>query len=238
VAWRRWGAELLGTLLLVFVEAGANTVDGMTHGSIGHVARYLSDGLMVVALIYALEGVSGAHINPCVTLAFALRRDLGWRDAAGYWCAQLTGAALGAGLLLAFFGANVAYGVTQPGAGFSRLVAVAMETVLTFILIFVILSTVEEKAVVGKNGAIAIGFTVALCGLVASPVSGASMNPARSFGPALASGHWSDLWLYFAGPAAGAVLATVAAAVIHKDATQTVFGPALRRLIPDQRRKQ
>jgi len=215
VTWRRWGAELLGTLLLVFVEAGANTVDGMTHGSIGHVARYLGDGLMVTAMIYALEGVSGAHINPCVTLAFALRRELGWSQALGYWSAQFAGAALGAGLLLAFFGASVRYGVTQPGPGISVLVAVAMEAALTFILIFVILSTVEEKAVVGKNGAIAIGFTVALCGLATSPVSGASMNPARSFGPALAGGEWSNLWLYFAGPAFGAVVAVIASALIH-----------------------
>lgn len=205
VQWRKWAAELLGTLLLVFVEAGANTVDGMTHGQIGHVARYFADGLMVTALIFALQGVSGAHINPGVTLAFLLRGESTWLNAIAYWIAQFTGAAVAGLLLLALFGSNVRFGITQPGPGISWLVALVMETLLTFILIFVILSTVEEPATVGKNAAIAIGFTVALCGLFSSPVSGASMNSARSFGPALASGEWSGLWIYFAGPILGAV---------------------------------
>ncbi len=224
MALRRYSAEVIGTALLVFVEAGVGTVDAATRGGhMGVVARYLGNGLMVTAMIYSLSGISGAHINPAVTLAFLLRKNIMLRHAIGYWVSQFVGAAMAAEVLWWMFGAKLVHGTTRPEAGVSWQTAFAMETILTFILIFVVLSTSDEKAVVGKNAALAIGFTVVLCGLLGGPVCGASMNPARSFGPALVSGHWGYLWIYFTAPALGAAGAAVASLIhVTKDAKRRV----------------
>lgn len=152
---QRIGAELLGTALLTFVAAGADIVEFVTGGAIGHAARYVAPALVVTAMIWSLSGISGAHINPAVTLAFVARRSFPGRRIVPYLAAQFAGAAVAALALRAIFGAAVEHGITKP-AGFAPWQAFAIETILTFILVFTILATSEEKAVVGKNGALAV----------------------------------------------------------------------------------
>jgi aquaporin Z len=202
-------AEFAGTFFLVFVAAGADVVDAFYGGTIGHLARYLAPGFLVVAMIYSISSVSGAHINPAVTLAFVLRRVFPISTAVLFWIVQFAGALAAAAVLKLFFGQLVAHGASKPGPFISSVQAVSWEVLLTLLLVFVILSTAEEKAKVGKSAALAVGFTVALDGLFSSPVSGASMNPARSIGPQLVSGHVADMWIYIAGPCAGAALAVL-----------------------------
>lgn len=206
---RRLLAEFLGTFALTFVAAGGPTIATATGTNEGLPALVVAPGLMVMAAIYTLGPLSGAHINPAVSLAFALRHNFPWAWVPGYWIAQLAGA-YAAGLLLhILFGAALASGVTVPHP--APITALVLETLLTFFLVTVILATAANFRLVGHNAAIAVGATVALDGLFAAPVSGASMNPARSFGPALASGHLTNLWIYIAGPLAGAVLAVAVA---------------------------
>ncbi|GAC1304920.1 MAG: aquaporin [Vulcanimicrobiaceae bacterium] len=211
------GAECLGTFLLTFVGAGADVIDAVSSASIGHVGRYLAPGLVVTGMIYSLSAISGAHINPAVTIAFALRGTFPPGRVMPYIVAQCTGAVGAALLLRAFFGAAIAHGVTRSALGGAQSI-VAWEAALTLLLVFVILSTTEEKATVGKNAAIAVGFTVAACGLFSSPMTGASMNPARSFGPAVVAGDVRSLWAYAAGPVAGAALAVVLVRLLHGSA--------------------
>jgi aquaporin Z len=135
----------------------------------------------------------------------------------GYWAVQLAGGVAGAFLLLAFFGSALVGGVTHPGPGVTPLAAFGWEATITTLLVFVILCTAAEKAVVGKNAALAVGFTVALAGLFSSPLTGASMNPARSFGPQVATGTWTGAWIYFAGPLAGAVAGAFLCSLLHVD---------------------
>jgi aquaporin Z len=161
---------------------------------------------MVLALIYTIGETSGAHLNPAVTVAFAARGNFPWRRVPGYVLAQLAGAAAAAGLLRLLFGLGGGLGRTAPGPGIAAPTALAVEIVLTFGLVTVILGTASGARNVGHNAAIAIGGYVALAGLWASQVSGASMNPARSLGPALVSGDLGDAWIYIAGPLAGGVL--------------------------------
>ena len=202
-------AEFAGTFFLTFVAAGADICDAAFGGEIGHVARYLAPGLLVLAMIYAISGISGAHINPAVTLAFVLRRCFPFKRALAYWAVQFAGA-IGAALVLElFFGPLVARGANAPGPSIGAGQAMAWESMLTLILIFVILATADQKPVVGKNAALAVGFTVALDGLFASPVSGASMNPARSLGPQIVCAHLQYAWVYLAGPALGALAAVL-----------------------------
>ncbi len=208
-------AEAVGTFFLTFVAAGANVIDAVSGGTVGHVGRYLSPGLIVTAMIYSLSGVSGAHLNPAVTLAFVLRRTFPARKAIGYIAVQLAGATLAALTIASTFGTRIAHGVTHSTVAAAAGTIVVWEGLLTLLLVFVILSTAQEKALVGKNAAIAIGLTVAACGLFASPVTGASMNPARSFGPAAVAGEWSSLWPYIAGPLAGAVIAALLVQLVH-----------------------
>jgi MIP family channel proteins len=164
-----------------------------------------------MVMIYAIGHLSGAHINPAVTLAFTLTRHFAPRDALAYVGAQLAGAAAGAVLLLALWPDQpAALGATAPGPGISIGSALAYEVVLTAFLMFVIMAVATDTRAVGAAAAIAIGGTVGLDALFGGPISGASMNPARSFGPALAAGEWADLWIYFAGPIAGAALGGLA----------------------------
>jgi aquaporin Z len=212
---RQLMAEFVGTAFLVIVAAGGDTIDATTGGQIGHVARYLAPGLIVVAMIWSLSAVSGAHINPAVTLAFTLRGVFPPLKATGYWIVQFAGGVAGALVLRLFFASSVAKGVTHPGVGVTAWQAAAWEMVITTILVVVIISTAAEKAVVGRNAALAVGFTVACCGLFSSPLTGASMNPARSFGPQVAAQMWDGAWIYFLGPFAGAILATIICVVLH-----------------------
>lgn len=209
--WRRLLAEAGGTFLLVLVAAGAAVVNVVSHGQVGRTAAVTAPGIAVLALIYTIGETSGAHLNPAVTTAFAVRGHFPWRRVPGYIAAQLGGAILAAGLLRAMFGTAGSLGVTRPGRDIGDARALIMEAVLTAGLVTVILGTASGARIVDHNAAIAIGGYVALAGLWASPVSGASMNPARSLGPALVSGDLGGAWIYVAGPVAGGLLAVALA---------------------------
>lgn len=206
---RRLLAELLGTFALTTVAAGGPVIAAATGTPPSPPALAVAPALLVMALIYALGGLSGAHFNPVVTLAFALRRDFPWGRIPGYWAVQLTGAVLAALLLRALFGPAGHLGATLPHHG--QAASAAMEALLTFLLLTVVLATATNHSLVGHNAALAVGGTIALDGLFAAPVSGASMNPARSFGPALVDGQLGTYWIYLAGPVAGAVAAVAVA---------------------------
>jgi aquaporin Z len=209
--WRRRLAEFGGTFFLVLVAAGAGVVNAVSHGQVGRAAAVTAPGLMVLALIYTIGETSGAHLNPAVTIAFAARGNFPWRRVPGYLVAQFAGATAAAGLLRGLFGTAGGLGGTVPGRGIGAGTALAVEAVLTFGLVTVILGTASGARNVGHNAAIAVGGYVALAGLWASPVSGASMNPARSIGPELAAGNLGRWWIYVAGPLAGALLAVALA---------------------------
>ncbi len=218
-AWRRLVSELFGTTMLTLVAAGADVISAGTGESIGQAARVVAPGLLVMALIYALGDVSGAHFNPVVTLAFALRGDFPWRRVPGYWLVQFVGAVLAAIYLRVIFGPVGHLGATLPSRRYGDVPAVLMEVVLTCLLVTVILGTAHQSHIVGHNAALAVGATIALCGLFASPISGASMNPARSFGPALIGGYVSTMWIYLVGPLAGALAAVGLAWIFHGQTT-------------------
>ena len=206
---RRAGAEAIAAFALVFAGCGAIVTDARYDGALGVVGIALVFGLVIMAMVYATGHLSGAHINPAVTIAFTLTRHFPPRDGLTYVAAQLGGAALGALLLLAVWPAAPAnLGATAPSIGAGG--ALVYELVLTAALMFVIMAVATDTRAVGAGAAIAIGGTVALDALFGGPVTGASMNPARSFGPALASGTWQDFWIYVVGPVAGAALGALA----------------------------
>ena len=212
-AYRRLFGEVLGTFLLVLAAAGG----GILHarGQISLSAAVVAPGLTVMAVILFMGAVSGAHLNPVVSIAFALRRDFPWTRVPGYILAQLLGATLAAVFLLAVFGDVEHLGATLPGHGYHAWQALLLELVLTGGLVSVILGTASRAQNVGAVGALGVGGYIALAGLWAAPVSGTSMNPARSFGPALVSGDWSDYWVYVAGPLVGAVTAVGCAVILR-----------------------
>ena len=207
--WRRASAEGLAAFALVFAGCGAIVTDSEYEGALGAVGVALVFGLIIMVMIYATGHLSGAHINPAVTVAFTLTRHFPPRDAAVYITAQLIGAGVGALLLLAIWPDQPAeLGATVPSIGVGR--AFIYELVLTAFLMFVIISVATDARAVGAAAAIAIGGTVGLDALFGGPVTGASMNPARSFGPALAAGQWTDFWIYVAGPLTGAAIGAFA----------------------------
>jgi aquaporin Z len=205
--WRRLFSEVLGTFFLVLVGAGGGVVNAATHGAIGRAASVTAPGLVVLGVILYMGAVSGAHLNPAVTLSFALRGDFPWRRVPGYIVVQLLAAAGACLVLRALFGNIGQLGLTQPGSGFTDLQAMAVELLLTVGLVSVILGTASSAQNVGPLSALAVGGYIILAGLWSSPVSGASMNPARSFGPALVTGDFSAYWVYLAGPLAGGAIA-------------------------------
>ena len=211
--WRRLFSELLGTFALVLVAAGG----GLLHakGQISLAAAVVAPGLMVMAIILFMGAVSGAHLNPAVSLAFAMRGDFPWKRVPGYIIIQLGGATLAALFLRWIFGNVEHLGATLPGPGYHNWQALLMEIVLTALLVSVILGTASAAQNVGAVAALAVGGYIALAGLWAAPVSGVSMNPARSFGPDLASGDFTSYWVYVAGPLAGAVIAVGCAMVLR-----------------------
>ncbi len=213
--WRRLFSEILGTFFLVLVAAGAGLLHISNGDQVSLAAAVVAPGLMVMAIILFMGSVSGAHLNPGVSIAFALRRDFPWRRVPGYIAAQLFGAVLAALFLYAVFGDAGNLGTTTPGEGFDAWQALLIEAVLTFGLVSVILGTASGAQNVGALGAIAVGGYIALAGLWGAPVSGASMNTARSFGPAVISGDFTSFWVYVAGPLAGMLLAVGCAFILR-----------------------
>jgi aquaporin Z len=229
--YRRLFSELLGTFLLVLTAAGG----GILHakGLISLTAATVSPALMVMVIILFMGAVSGAHLNPVVSLTFALRGDFPWRRVPAYVIAQVVGAALACLFLLAIFGNVEHLGATLPGHGFHPWQAFLMEIVLTAGLISVILGTASQAQNVGTLGALGVGGYIALAGMWAAPVSGTSMNPVRSFGPALVSGDWTSFWAYVAGPLIGAVLALGCAWILRgAGGDATARAAAAGRLTP------
>lgn len=195
-------AEFIGTFALVFAGCGAIAV-----GKLPDTGIALAFGLVIAVMIYALGHISGAHFNPAVSLGFAIGRHFPWSRVATYAIAQIAGATAGALALRFILGADRPLGVTTPANADAQ--ALAMEAVLTFFLMLVITAVATDTRAVGEAAALAIGGTVALDALVGGPISGASMNPARSLGPAIVSGDLSHLWVYLVGPILGAAVAAV-----------------------------
>ena len=213
---RRAAAEGLAAFALVFAGCGAIVANAEYDAALGAVGVSLVFGLIIMVMIYATGHLSGAHINPAVTVAFTLSRHFPGRDAAAYIVAQVLGATVGALVLLAVWPDQPGnLGATVPSIGSGS--ALVYEIVLTAILMFVIVAVATDTRAVGAAAAIAIGGTVGLDALFGGPVTGASMNPARSFGPALAAGEWTDFWIYVLGPVLGATLGAFAYQLVRGD---------------------
>jgi MIP family channel proteins len=201
---RALAAEFIGTFALVFAGCGAIMVDTTTH-ALGHVGVAISFGLVIMVMVYAVGHISGAHFNPAVTTAFALTRHFAWSRVPFYWAAQLLGAIVAALALRATLGDVALLGTTVPAG--SDLQSLAWEGVLSFFLMFVIMAVATDTRAVGEAAAIAIGATVGLDAMFGGPVSGASMNPARSLGPAIVATHLDSQWVYIVGPIVGMAIA-------------------------------
>ena len=234
---RRLFSELLGTFFLVLVAVGGGMVNARFGGdAVPYTARVVAPALMVAAIILFMGTVSGAHLNPAVSFAFALRGDFPWRRVPAYVAAQFVGAILATLLLWALIGKQGSAGLTLPGNGISATTAMLWEAVLTAGLVSVILGTASGAQQIGPLAAIGVGSYIALAGLWGSPVSGASMNPARSLGPALVLGNWTAWWAYLAGPVAGGAIAVGFAYVLRgpggglsgKEAAQGTLGSRWR----------
>jgi MIP family channel proteins len=214
---RLLAAEFVGTFALVFAGCGAIMVDAKT-GALGHVGVALSFGLVIMVMIYAVGHISGAHFNPAVTFAFALSRHFPWPRALGYWTAQLLGALTAAAILRGSLGDIADLGATLPSG--SQAQSFLWELVLSFFLMFVIMAVATDTRAVGEAAAIAIGATVGLDAMFGGPISGASMNPARSIAPALLSANLHALWLYIVAPILGASLGALTYQLIRGEQTQ------------------
>jgi len=201
-------SEFLGTFTLVFAGTGAIIIDEVSHGAVTHAGVALTFGLVVLAMIYTFGDVSGAHLNPAVTTAFAAAGRLPWSAVAPYVGSQVAGALAASGLLRLLFPANSGLGSTHPAG--SALQSLVLELVLTFILMLVILSVSTGAKEKGITAGIAVGAVIGLEAMFAGPICGASMNPARSMGPALVTGNLEHLWIYMVGPIIGAAMAVPA----------------------------
>jgi len=208
-------AESIGTFTLVFAGSGAIMVDAKTH-ALGHVGVAFTFGLVIMVMIYAVGHISGAHFNAAVTFAFALTRHFPWTRAVGYWSAQLLGALTAAALLRGSLGNIDHVGATLPSGSQGQ--SFLWELVMSFFLMFVIMAVATDTRAVGEAAAIAIGGTIGLDAMFGGPISGASMNPMRSLGPALVSGDLHALWLYILAPILGASLGALGYQFIRSEA--------------------
>jgi aquaporin Z len=213
--WRRLFGEMIGTFFLVLVAAGAGVVNASTGGSVGRTASVVAPALMVMAIILATGAVSGAHLNPVVSIAFALRREFPWGRVPLYVVSQVTGGLLACLFLRAVFGTAGGLGTTIPGLHVNDPRALLIEAVITCGLVTTILGTASGAQNVGTFSALAVAGYIALAGLWASPASGASMNPVRSFTPDVVSGNFGHLWVYLVGPTAGMLMAVGIAMVLR-----------------------
>ena len=212
---RRVASEFIGTFGLVFAGTGAIVIDSVSDGGITHLGIGIVFGLVVAAMIYAVGHISGAHINPAVTLGFALVRHFPLRHVPLYWGAQVSGALAASLSLRLMFGLVADMGATLPSGSATQ--SLALEVILSFFLMFVIMAVATDVRAIGQSAAIAIGATVGFEAILGGPISGASMNPARSFAPALVAGNFTDHWVYWLGPMLGMALAAACYRVLRDD---------------------
>jgi aquaporin Z len=217
---KKYVTEFIATFILVFVGTGSVVVNQQTNGALGLPGIAAAWGLIIIALIYAFGDISGTHINPAVTIAFAADKRFEWKMVLPYVLAQIAGAAAASGLLKILFPANELLGITRPSGSIMQ--SVVMEIVMTFILMIVVLRVSVGAKEKGITAGIAIGATVWFLVLFGGHISGCSLNPARSIGPALVSGHLEFLWIYLAGPIAGALLAVIVHRFIHPNETSAL----------------
>ncbi|MGD0160068.1 MAG: aquaporin [Candidatus Bathyarchaeia archaeon] len=213
--WRRLFAETLGTFFLLLVAVGGSIVSVLNKAVISPAGVAVVPGLMVMVIILFMGKVSGAHLNPAVSISFAARGDFPWRRVPGYIVAQLVGSILACLFLRSILGNVPGFGATEPGTGISDLQAMLIELVLTLGLVSTILGTASQAQNVGPLSAIGVGGYIALTGLWANPISGASMNPARSFGPDLILFNFTHYWVYAVGPIVGGLIAVAFAYILR-----------------------
>ncbi|MDC1363562.1 aquaporin [Flavobacteriaceae bacterium] len=204
---KRFISEIIGTFALVFCGTGAMVINDFTGGTVTHVGVAITFGLIVMGMIYAFGDISGAHMNPAVTIGFAYAKKFPWKEVPAYVLAQLIGAFLASGILLYLFPESQTLGATLPGL--PALKVFILEIILSFFLMVVIINVSTGSKEIGVVAGIAIGSVVLLEAMFAGPITGASMNPARSIAPAVVSGNIADLWIYILAPIIGCVLAVV-----------------------------
>ena len=212
---KRLISETIATFALVFCGTGAMVINDFTGGSVSHVGVAITFGLIVMGMIYAFGDISGAHMNPAVTIGFAYAKKFPWKEVPGYVLAQLIGAFLASGLLLYLFPESQTLGATLPGL--SAMKVFIFEIILTFFLMVVIINVSTGSKEIGVVAGIAIGSIVLLGAMFAGPITGASMNPARSIAPAVVSGNLADLWIYIFAPIIGCLLAVVSCKLVKSE---------------------
>lgn len=212
---KKYIAEFIGTFSMIFCGTGAMTINEVTGGSVSHVGIAITWGLIVMAMIYAFGEISGAHFNPAVSIAFAYAKKFSWKEVPKYIIAQILGAILASVLLWFLFPASETLGATIPTVDVWR--AFVLELLLTFFLMVVIINVSTGSKEIGVIAGIAIGAVVLLEAMFAGPITNASMNPARSFAPALVSGNLTHLWLYMVAPIIGALLAVVSCKLVKDE---------------------
>ena len=212
---KRFISEIIGTFSLVFCGTGAMVINDFTGGTVTHVGVAITFGLIVMGMIYAFGDISGAHMNPAVTIGFAYAKKFPWKEVPAYVLAQLIGAFLASGILLYLFPESQTLGATLPGL--SALKVFILEIILSFFLMVVIINVSTGSKEIGVVAGIAIGSVVLLEAMFAGPITGASMNPARSIAPAVVSGNIADLWIYIFAPIIGCVLAVVSCKLVKDE---------------------
>ena len=212
---KRFISEIIGTFALVFCGTGAMVINDFTGGTVTHVGVAITFGLIVMGMIYAFGDISGAHMNPAVTIGFAYAKKFPWKEVPAYVLAQLIGAFLASGILLYLFPESQTLGATLPGL--SAIKVFIFEIILSFFLMVVIINVSTGSKEIGVVAGIAIGSVVLLEAMFAGPITGASMNPARSIAPAVVSGNIADLWIYIFAPIIGCVLAVVSCKLVKDE---------------------